>query len=147
MCQMKEFRYKTTYLDGKFDTTEEHNYLNWINETWNWGYYDPRHSFIMEYSFSLDRKSKGAEERLMKHRSEEPYKIVCKEYLIMSGISLVGNVGGMLGLFIGFSFLGISEWIVDGLTKVWATRWKTKKIKKKPKGLQVDAKKDDHAVD
>ena len=87
----------------------------------------------MEYSFEPDKKSKATEERLKNHRSEEPFKIVRKEYLIMSGISLVGNVGGMLGLFIGFSFLGISEWIVDGLAKVWAARRKTKKMKKKPK--------------
>ena len=38
----------------------------------------------------------------------------------MSGMSLVGNVGGMLGLFIGFSFLGLSEWVVDSLVRAMA---------------------------
>ena len=132
MCHIKEYRYKVTSLKGIIGRQKD-KYLNWINESWNWGYYDPRHSFIIEYSFGLDKKSKEADERLKTHRSEEPYKIVRKEYLILSGMSFVGNVGGMLGLFIGFSFLGISEWIVDGLARAWAARLKTRKIKQKGK--------------
>ena len=130
ICQIKEFRYKIVpdALETKIGIF---NYSNWINESWNWDYYDPIHSFIIEYSIELDKKSKGAQERLKNHRSEEPYKTVRMEYLIMSGMSLVGNVGGMLGLFIGFSFLGISEWIVDGLAKAWALRVKARKIKQK----------------
>ena len=31
-------------------------------------------------------------------------------------MTLVGNVGGTLGLFIGFSFLNISEWMIDFVT-------------------------------
>ena len=71
-------------------------------------------------------KSKEADDRLRDHRSEEPYKTVRKEYLLMSGMSLVGNVGGMLGLFIGFSFLGLSESIMDCITRVigWTQKGK-----------------------
>ena len=74
----------------------------------------------MEYSFELDWDSQAASVRRRDHRSQEPYKTVHKEYLLMTGMSLVGNVGGMLGLFIGFSFLGISEWMIDCLSKAWA---------------------------
>ena len=51
----------------------------------------------------------------------------------MSGMSLVGNVGGMLGLFIGFSFWGIFEWVVDGMARTWVLRLKTRKIKQEQK--------------
>ena len=37
----------------------------------------------------------------------------------MSAMSLVGNVGGQLGMFIGFSFLGLFDWIVSVAIKVW----------------------------
>ena len=49
-------------------------------------------------------------------RSKKPFKIVKTQYLITSIMTLVGNVGGTLGLFIGFSFLNISEWMIDFVT-------------------------------
>ena len=35
------------------------------------------------------------------------------EYFVTTGLSLVGNVGGTLGMFIGFSFLGTAEWLLN----------------------------------
>ena len=34
-----------------------------------------------------------------------PVKMVWQEYYIMSGMTLVGIVGGTLGMFVGFSFI------------------------------------------
>ena len=34
-------------------------------------------------------------------------------------ISLVADVGGVLGLFIGFNFLMVWDWLVEAVKKVW----------------------------
>ena len=52
-------------------------------------------------------------------RALEPYKTVKREYWIMPGLSFVGNVGGTLGMFVGFSFIGTSEWFFELLTTFW----------------------------
>ena len=44
---------------------------------------------------------------------------VWKEYYIMSGFSLVGNLGGQMGLFIGFSFLGCFSWLLSWIQSFW----------------------------
>ena len=38
---------------------------------------------------------------------------IYKEYWTLTGISLVGNVGGQLGLFVGFSFAGFMAWLLE----------------------------------
>ena len=43
-------------------------------------------------------------------RSRKPFKTVKTEYLIICWMSLVGNVGGTLGMFTGFSFIATSKW-------------------------------------
>ena len=65
-------------------------------------------------------------------RTEEPFKTVKTEYLIVSLMSLVGNVGGTLGLFIGFSFATTFELIMDWIQKLWKIlkRSSTKKERK-----------------
>ena len=37
-------------------------------------------------------------------------------------LSLVADVGGVLGLFIGFNFLMLWDWIVLGVEKCWSKR-------------------------
>merc|ERR1711884_367137 len=44
-----------------------------------------------------------------------PFKTVRTETLIMPWLSLIGNIGGTLGMCVGFSFIGTSEWIMTGL--------------------------------
>lgn len=126
LCHVKDFKYKIDPLSKKYGysyiTGIQNPTQKWINTSWKWYGYDPTHSYIMEYSFEIDKYSIGAEVRRRDHRSEEPYKTVHTEYLIVSDMALVGNMGGMLGLFIGFSFLGISEWIVDSLEKAYVTK-------------------------
>ena len=46
-----------------------------------------------------------------KWRNLEPTKTIKTEYYIMPGLSFVGNVGGTLGMFVGFSFIGLAEWL------------------------------------
>ena len=41
-----------------------------------------------------------------------PQKTVLKEYHVITGVAFLGNVGGMLGIFVSFSWLGMSEWIL-----------------------------------
>ena len=62
-------------------------------------------------------------------RDEQPFKIVNTEYLVMSGMILVGNVGGMLGLFVGFSFLGSCEWLLGVFPQIRI--WMNKKSLRK----------------
>ena len=52
-------------------------------------------------------------------RSSQPLKTMKKEYFVLSWMSLFGNVGGTLGMFIGFSFLTSTEWIMLWVEKLW----------------------------
>ena len=78
-----------------------------------------REPWSFEYHFVIPESSKDI--RIMR-----PFKYVYKEYLIMSEISLIGNVGGTLGLFVGFSFLGTSEWLIEAFPRL--LRWAKQKL-------------------
>ena len=69
--------------------------------------------FIIEYRFEQSDWKRDL-------RSDEPFKTVHRESLKMSSMSVVGNVGGTLGMFIGFSFIGTSRWFVDLIGKWYA---------------------------
>ena len=45
---------------------------------------------------------------------------VLKEVEAYPALSLVADVGGVLGLFIGFNFLMVWDWIVWGVEKCWS---------------------------
>ena len=45
-------------------------------------------------------------------------KTLKKEYLVVTWISLIENIGGTLGFFVGFSLLGICEWLIDSIATV-----------------------------
>ena len=45
--------------------------------------------------------------------SKTLFKTVKTEQHVISGLQLLGNVGGILGIFIGFSFQGIKEPILS----------------------------------
>ena len=49
------------------------------------------------------------------YRSDRPRIKVYKENLVWSGLELLGNIGGQLGMFIGFSFSGCIIWMINGL--------------------------------
>ena len=47
--------------------------------------------------------------------SDKINKFVHREYLVWTGTSMVGNIGGQLGLWVGFSFTGL----VAGILSLW----------------------------
>ena len=51
-------------------------------------------------------------------RSLEPFKYVKMEQLNLNWMSLVGNVGGTLGMIIGFSFMVFFEWVSSDCVKM-----------------------------
>ena len=65
-----------------------------------------------EYSFGFPHSTPVV-------RSYKLFKTIKEEYLIISWMSLLGNVGGTLGMFIGFSFITTSEWAIDAGLSVW----------------------------
>lgn len=82
--------------------------------------------FTIEYRFGFPDSSVGL-------RSETPFKTVLEEYYILDDRGLVGNVGGTLGLFTGFSFFGVATW-ATGL-------WMKVKVKlSKPRTLSTNGK-------
>ena len=66
----------------------------------------------MEYRFAVP---KGTRDLF----SKKPFKTVKTEHWRTNGITLVGDVGGTLGLFVGFSFLATSEWLMTVIAWVW----------------------------
>ena len=62
--------------------------------------------FTTGYLFDKSRWVRGL-------RSETVQKIIRKEYLINSFISLVGTIGGTLGMFVGLSIMGVTQWLQD----------------------------------
>ena len=67
--------------------------------------------FGFRYQFGVPQATKD-------HMSKKPFKMIKEEYLILNEISLIGNVGGTLGMFVGFSFIGTAEWLLDILSNV-----------------------------
>ena len=79
----------------------------------------PSIKFAFRYNFELPESNLNV-------RSEKPFKIVRKEYWIVSGMDLVGSVGGTLGLFVGFSFMDTINWFIS---KIFTTLWTWKRRK------------------
>ena len=68
---------------------------------------------VIEVTFDTTPKS------FWEVRSLKPFKTVKTEYWIMSGLSFVGNVGGTLGMFVGFSFIGVAELFIGTAAALW----------------------------
>ena len=119
-CQIKEYNIKK--VSGGF--IKDHGmsfpqkfkaWKNWKNKNWTWNdTFTSENGRILEYRFVQPKWRR-------EQRSEAPFKTVHREMLKMSGMSLIGNVGGTLGMFIGFSFIGTSEWLFEKLGK-WHTK-------------------------
>ena len=109
--------FKTKYVPGgnfsdiEFLDPKWQDWKKWQNRwTWN-GSYKAENSIFLEYYFETPDQGRD-------RRSDKPCKIVHQEYFIMPLVSFAGNVGGTLGMFIGFSFLGTSEWLMT-IIKNW----------------------------
>ena len=53
-------------------------------------------------------------------------KEVQTERLVWSEISIIGNIGGYMGLCVGFSFTGFLAWLLGLFPKVWFALGKNK---------------------
>ena len=71
-----------------------------------------RNFITIRVNFNLPDATRG-------YLSKTPYKIIKTEQYIISGLHLLGNVGGILGIFVGFSLLGITEQIVSVGEVMW----------------------------
>ena len=74
--------------------------------------FDPEAGTLFEYDIVELYIDIRLPESTRTGRDHIPYKTVFKEYFVLSWAKLVGNIGGTLGLLIGFSFLGSFEWIL-----------------------------------
>ena len=45
-------------------------------------------------------------------------KTIKTEHYVITELALLGNVGGILGIFVGLSFMGVSDWTITGFEKV-----------------------------
>ena len=111
-CSVYEYGINKNYL-----TWDLKNQLNLDNDTAkildindNYGIDD---TIILKLRIDLPDWSKG-------DRTKELQLDVYTEYYVWSGVNLVGNVGGQLGLFIGFSFLGSWVWLMSKAQMLWS---------------------------
>ena len=102
-CRVENFK---TLRSKKWVTLDDY-------DKWNWTGWIQRRSFLLGYEFDLASVNTN-------RRSIKPFKTVHSEYLIMNGMSLVGNIGGTLGMFIGFSLIGATDWFFDHAKKLWS---------------------------
>ena len=72
--------------------------------------YSPN-TFGFDYRFVLPKATKDV-------RSKMPFKFIHEEYLITPAKSLLGNIGGNLGMFVGFSLIGLFEWILSAMASI-----------------------------
>ena len=80
----------------------------------------PKESIVFSITFDHKDWSKG-------ERSKYLVVDVYEEYQVWNGISLIGNIGGQMGLLVGFSFLGCSDWFIKIVPKAW--KWATRSFK------------------
>ena len=74
---------------------------------------DIDNTIILDLRIDLLDWSKG-------YRTRELSLDVYTEYYLLTGVSLIGNVGGQLGLFIGFSFLGTWVWLMSKVHLIYS---------------------------
>ena len=80
--------------------------------------------FYFQYSFTPPVDSR-------RERKSEPYKSVEEEYLVWDAYSLIGNVGGSMGLLVGFSFLALIGGAIDILASIWKKTFKKQQYTKR----------------
>ena len=78
----------------------------WKRESWTWeGTHSPGNTYFLELRFSQPKSNRH-------QRSGEPFKTVYKETLSMTFMPFIGNIGGTLGMFIGFSLIDSADWLL-----------------------------------
>ena len=69
--------------------------------------------FVLYFEFLVSGSTKVL-------RSNHSFKTIFTEYLVIYDWALVGNIGGTLGMLVGFSFFGLYEWIEEACLKLFA---------------------------
>ena len=75
---------------------------------------------VLEIGYALNKDDK---------KSGKPFVSVTEESYVWNTNSLIGTVGGTLGLFIGFSFHGTFDWVLDKIVWLFSTRQNKQKNK------------------
>ena len=73
-----------------------------------------KNNLVLEFSFDVQYSTRDL-------RTEKFFKVVHTEYLINTLMSLMGNIGGTLGMFVGFSFISIPQMISETFLSIF---WK-----------------------
>ena len=73
---------------------------------------DPDDVFVLTISISDPESSRGGMTII-------PQVRVHQEYLVWTWYSLLGNAGGQMGLWVGFSFIGTTTWALNLFKKIW----------------------------
>ena len=89
-----------------------------------------RNDCRIEYQFDTPVASKGI-------GFNKPFKNVKQEYLLMPLISVVGNIGGTLGMFIGFSFISATECVMEIAGALLNMIFKRRRSVIKPSSLRI----------
>ena len=76
---------------------------------------DDDSSISFDYQFTMPKSSRG-------ERKNTPYKTIQTENLVWSALSLTANLGGILSMTIGFSFLGVLDYAISKIEKVSTSR-------------------------
>ena len=152
-CALESLPTKTKYLDYPIclksypKTRKQKDCFNHIGDIWNgkkgeckdltpchvqiYGMRESKHGPGMyqrrpesqnaSYVFYLDLDSPGGTHGCY---SDELKVNVHTEHLAWTFKCLIGNVGGYLGLFVGFSFTGLSSWVLNLLPNVGKVKLK-----------------------
>ena len=99
--------------------------------TWNQFYVAGQFGF--EYRFIKQASTNNL-------RLQKIFKKVKEEYFITNEVSLLGNIGGTLGMFVGFSFIGTSESFMTLIGCIWKRMmaWRLKAKDKKKSDLELE---------
>ena len=90
-CNVKQFKTKVGKIDLSFEGSNNRAAINY--------------KFVPPFVRNRDV------------RTLKPFKYKHIEYLVMPMMTLIGNVGGILGLFVGFSFANTYKWCVASMGK------------------------------
>ena len=61
----------------------------------------------------------GEPKHSLGYRSSQVTKMIYTENLVVNEFTLLGNIGGQMGMLVGFSFSSFASWILGQLVHLW----------------------------